>query len=553
MNEYFVLDIDHTFGLQTETIHPVLLRDEQDLILIDCAYSHYLPQLKTAAEAKGIDFDTLTKVIITHHDHDHIGALAEIKAAYPNVEIYASEEQIPYIQGEKKSLRLLQAEAGYAALPENEKEEARMFMQMLSSIQPVRVDHVLEYEEPYPWCGGVQIIPTPGHMPGHISFYLTEFRVLLPGDALSVTNGKLMIANPQYTLDLAEAKESARKLLCYDIKKIVCYHGGVYEKEIKKALNDTMSLKDLITEVRNADNVSKVAVAKKVKMVYFSGTGGTAMVADAFRKELERSGKSVETNALDMQLEEYASAALIDNVDLLVVLYPVYAGGAPIPIFDWMESIPDGNGLSCAVISVSGGGEMWPNTASRIVVTDYLEVRGYRPFYERSVVMPANVFLKDKHQINPRLIRILPEKAEYYVNQMLSGNPKRGKKNPFAKKLLMNFSRSFRKNAYQFGQQLESNAQCNACGWCADNCPRKNIKINFGKPVFSDKCVMCFRCIYGCPQHAIETKKYKKFLIKGGFDLNRIREESGKEFDQKKIKGGLLYQEVKKYLKDPYR
>lgn len=552
MNEYFVLNIDHTFGLQTETIHPVLLRDEQDLILIDCGYPHFLAQLKVAAEEKGVDLDTLTKVIITHHDHDHIGALREIREAYPNIEIYASEEQAPYIRGEKKSLRLLQAEAGYDSLPENEKEEAKLLMRMFEAVESAPVDCILEYEEPYPWCGGVQIIPTPGHMPGHISVYLNEFQVLISGDALSVSNGKLMIANPQYTLDIAQAKESARKLLCYDIKKIICYHGGIYEKDIKKSLNDTMSLRDIVAEVRNAE-ATKVTSAEKIKIVYFSGTGGTAMVAEALKEAFENAGRTAELNALDMQLPEYEHANQIEECDLLIVCFPVYAAGAPVPVFDWMESLPDGKGLSCAVISVSGGGEMWPNTACRNVVSDYLEVRGYNLFYERSFIMPANVLIKDKHRMNPRLLQVLPEKAEFCVNQILSGNHRRITKRPFAKKMLLSISERFRKNAYKFGQQLSVGKTCNECGWCVSNCPTKNIKINFGMPVFSDKCVMCFRCVYGCPQKAIETKKYKKFVIKDGFDLNAIRDESTQVFDPKKIKGGFLYKEVKKYLKNPYR
>ena len=228
MNEYFVLNIDHTFGLQTETIHPVLLRDEQDLILIDCGYPHFLAQLKVAAEEKGVDLDTLTKVIITHHDHDHIGALREIREAYPNIEIYASEEQAPYIRGEKKSLRLLQAEAGYDSLPENEKEEAKLLMRMFEAVESAPVDCILEYEEPYPWCGGVQIIPTPGHMPGHISVYLEAFKTLVSGDAIVLRKDRLSYSDPSFSLDHEAAKGAVKAFLDLDIETIACYHGGAY-------------------------------------------------------------------------------------------------------------------------------------------------------------------------------------------------------------------------------------------------------------------------------------------------------------------------------------
>lgn len=88
------------------------------------------------------------------------------------------------------------------------------------------------------FCGGIEIIETPGHMPGHISIYIKESRTLIAGDALVIEDNKLTIANPQYTLDMGEAKKSINKLLNYDIDKIICYHGGVYQTDIKDALEN---------------------------------------------------------------------------------------------------------------------------------------------------------------------------------------------------------------------------------------------------------------------------------------------------------------------------
>lgn len=86
----------------------------------------------------------------------------------------------------------------------------------------------------FDWGGGVEIIETPGHMPGHISIYIRESRTLIAGDALVIENNKIDIANPQYTLDMKEARNSIDKLLRYDIDKVICYHGGIYQEDIKK-------------------------------------------------------------------------------------------------------------------------------------------------------------------------------------------------------------------------------------------------------------------------------------------------------------------------------
>jgi DNA polymerase elongation subunit (family B) len=53
---------------------------------------------------------------------------------------------------------------------------------------------------------------------------------------LVIENGKLDIALEQYTLDIEEVKRSIKRFLDYDTDKIICYHGGIYENEIKKSL-----------------------------------------------------------------------------------------------------------------------------------------------------------------------------------------------------------------------------------------------------------------------------------------------------------------------------
>ena len=67
--------------------------------------------------------------------------------------------------------------------------------------------------------------------------YLYEFKTLIAGDDLFVQDGELVISLPMYTLDFEQAKKSLRKLLDYDIKEIICYHGGIYKGDIKAALN----------------------------------------------------------------------------------------------------------------------------------------------------------------------------------------------------------------------------------------------------------------------------------------------------------------------------
>lgn len=238
MKKLNVLEINFEFDGKANSIYPVIVEDDNEMILIDCGYPNFLSLIEECAWKNNIDLNKLTKLIITHHDFDHMGSAAELKSKYPNMKILASEKDEKYISGKEKSLRLQQAESIYDSLPEEQKEWALNFQKTLKSVENVDVDMVLNDGDKFNCCGGVEIIETPGHMPGHISIYIKESKTLIAGDALVIENNKLCMANPQYTLDMKAAKKSIEKLQNYDIEMVVCYHGGIFNTDIESSLKN---------------------------------------------------------------------------------------------------------------------------------------------------------------------------------------------------------------------------------------------------------------------------------------------------------------------------
>lgn len=227
MNRIIVLDIKFKFGNVVDVIHPVVLTDDKNMILIDCGYTGFFPALKQAMEENNLSCKDLTHVLITHQDHDHMGALSELKREYPYIQVIAGKEEAPYISGRLKSLRLEQAEAMQAELPEEQKPFGLAFCNILKNVQPVTVDMEVGDGDIFDWCGGCTIIGTPGHTPGHISIFVNQKKVMITGDAAALDHGRLVIANPQYTLDIKEAEASLQKIMTYGAKEIICYHGGI--------------------------------------------------------------------------------------------------------------------------------------------------------------------------------------------------------------------------------------------------------------------------------------------------------------------------------------
>ncbi|MDF2685991.1 MAG: fold metallo-hydrolase, partial [Clostridia bacterium] len=63
MNDIIVLNIDFYFGSMKDAIHPVILKDDNELILVDCGYPNFLTNIKEAALSENININNLTKII----------------------------------------------------------------------------------------------------------------------------------------------------------------------------------------------------------------------------------------------------------------------------------------------------------------------------------------------------------------------------------------------------------------------------------------------------------------------------------------------------------
>lgn len=226
MYKIVLLDIDMSFGEVHDTIHPVVLCDKDNRVLVDCGYIGSLQKIEDALNSNDIAPESVTHIILTHQDHDHIGAAAKFKRKYPKVKIMASSIEAPYITGTKKTLRLEQAEQLQKILSPQQQAFGVAFCNMLRNVEPVGVDWMFDENDNLPFCGGCRVLHTPGHTPGHISLYLKEFDIIIAGDAIALENGIPVIANPQFSLDIEEATASMQRLLSYKAKTIICYHGG---------------------------------------------------------------------------------------------------------------------------------------------------------------------------------------------------------------------------------------------------------------------------------------------------------------------------------------
>jgi glyoxylase-like metal-dependent hydrolase (beta-lactamase superfamily II) len=221
---------------EENVIHPCYVWDEDDLILIDTGFPGNINFFREGIAS----FEKLTKILITHQDIDHIGSLPTIIENSPNkIEVYASAVERPFIQGEKMILKITPesiAKAVESLPPEVPEDFRRAFKHRLENPPKAKVDHVINGGEELPFCGGILVIDTAGHTPGHLSFYHKASKTLIAGDALVVTDGQLNPPDPRYAHNLDQAMKSIESLLTLDIESVICYHGGLYKGNVHERL-----------------------------------------------------------------------------------------------------------------------------------------------------------------------------------------------------------------------------------------------------------------------------------------------------------------------------
>ena len=69
--------------------------------------------------------------------------------------------------------------------------------------------------------------------------------------------------------------------------------------------------------------------------------------------------------------------------------------------------------------------------------------------------------------------------------------------------------------------------------------------------MFGDRCVLCLRCVYGCPERAIQPGMLKSVVLKDGYDLAGVEKRMAGKTDfppMKEMASGLMLKGVRKYL-----
>jgi glyoxylase-like metal-dependent hydrolase (beta-lactamase superfamily II) len=161
----------------------------------------------------------LKRILITHADPDHTGSVHALTAA-TGASVYASHHD-----GEKMALGLPgRPGKGFAGI---------LTKYLMPAAAPQTADVFLEDGQELPVLGGLKAIFTPGHTPGHVSFYSSSRKILFAGDSLNTMGGKLQFMAGPFTDDFTAGQNSVRIQAALGAEIVCCGHGTPMKSSLK--------------------------------------------------------------------------------------------------------------------------------------------------------------------------------------------------------------------------------------------------------------------------------------------------------------------------------
>ncbi|MCL2290771.1 MAG: EFR1 family ferrodoxin [Bacteroidetes bacterium] len=253
---------------------------------------------------------------------------------------------------------------------------------------------------------------------------------------------------------------------------------------------------------------------KNIRIDYHTGTGGTKLVAELLAEKLKNNNTNVEVNRI---FRDKINGINEINIDYYILIFPVHSFCAPKPIYEWIEHLA-GNHCKTAVISVSGGGNVLSNTASRVKTVKLLKKSNFNITFEEMIRMPNNWMKAPGKKKYTSILSKLPNEIET-ISQIVLAEKKQRKIIYWIDYLLSALGELEKKSTRKFGNRINVLDTCNSCGLCAKNCCSSNIIIENQRPKIGSRCDMCLGCIYNCPRKALKPT-YGAFQVdKKGYDL----------------------------------
>jgi glyoxylase-like metal-dependent hydrolase (beta-lactamase superfamily II) len=210
-------------------VNGFMLRDDDGQVtLIDMGVASSGKKVIAALRSVGSDPGDVTRLMLTHCHPDHAGGAAYVaRETGRPVDVHADDAE--YVRSGTQPPRDQRIRFG------------RLFSRFPDPrLTPVTVGEELGDGQVVPFAGGIRVIHTPGHSPGHASYLHEESGTLITGDAIFNVLGRRWPMKFLCT-DFAMTKETAHKLGEVEYAVAAFTHGPEITDRPREAIRKFLS------------------------------------------------------------------------------------------------------------------------------------------------------------------------------------------------------------------------------------------------------------------------------------------------------------------------
>lgn len=207
-----------------------LFRDADDQVtVVDMGLPFSGRRVMAALASIGSGPSDVTRLLLTHCHSDHVGGAAYVQQQTGRaVDVHADDA--PYVRTGTQPPR------DPAHLP----LLFRLLGRRESAGTPVRVGEELTDGQVLPVAGGLRVIHTPGHSPGHVSYLHESSGVLITGDALFNVLGVRWPVKA-FCTDFAMTQQTAHRLAEEEYAVAAFTHGPEIRERPRETIRRFLS------------------------------------------------------------------------------------------------------------------------------------------------------------------------------------------------------------------------------------------------------------------------------------------------------------------------
>lgn len=193
---------------------------EDELLIIDMGVKKFVPEIEKISKRLR---KPISKLLLTHAHADHVNGIPLFHKTFPHVKIGISQRDLQLLKGD------------FTLLPSEPQSKIRGGF----SKEKIHIDFTFKDHD---IINNFEVIESPGHTPGSVSFLDKSSKVLIAGDAFQVSGGvavsgtlKILFPFPSLaTWSSKAALISAKKLQKLNPTILAVGHGNVLINPVKR-------------------------------------------------------------------------------------------------------------------------------------------------------------------------------------------------------------------------------------------------------------------------------------------------------------------------------